>query len=257
MRRVKKKKTAGSFKTKIWVLIGIALIGGGIWFYRSEYRSRMADGIRESYVELMKTTGLTLQKVEVKGHIRTKLDDIHQVTKLSQGMPIFDVDLTEMHEKISVLPWVKSVIIKRRLPSALEITVEEKTPIAVWQNNKKYLPLDEEGKPIPDEKEKLPDLILVVGADVPDHVVALFNTLNQYPVIRERVKSAVRVGNRRWNLILNRVDGIKVELPEKEVDVALKRLQDSIEKNHLFQKDITSINLREKDRLIVTKGGKK
>ena len=185
------------------------------------------------------------------------LKDIHRVTNLSQGMPIFDVDLKDIHEKISALPWVKSVLIERKLPSTLIMTVTEKTPIAVWQNNKKYMPLDEDGKPISDDQAKLVGLILVVGQDAPAHTPELLETLKQYPGIKERVKSAVRVGNRRWNLRLDQVDGIVVELPEKGVGAALKRLQNSIQKDKLFQKDITSVNLREVDRLIVTTGGKK
>ncbi|MBR6411762.1 MAG: FtsQ-type POTRA domain-containing protein [Alphaproteobacteria bacterium] len=257
MRRVKKKKQTISLKSKVWFLIVLALIGGGVWFYRSEYKNRLVKEAQESYVGLMEKMQLVLKKVKVKGHIRTELKDIHQVTNLSQSMPIFDVDLKEIHEKISALPWIKSVLIERQLPSSLVITVMEKTPIAMWQNNKKYMPLDEEGHPIPDEKTKLSDLILVVGGDAPEHTVELLNTLKNYPLIRERVKSAVRVGNRRWNLRLDAVDGLVVELPEKDVANALERLQKSIQEDKLFQKDITSVNLREGDRLIVTTGGKK
>ena len=257
MRRVKKKKQSVSMKTKIWLLLMLALIGGGVWFYRSEYKNRLVKGTQESYVGLMEKMQLVLKQAVIEGHIRTKKEDINAATELSLGMPIFDVDLKEIHEKVSALPWIKSVLVERQLPSSLVIMITEKTPIAMWQNNKKYMPLDEEGHPIPDEKTKLSDLILVVGGDAPEHTVELLNTLKNYPLIRERVKSAVRVGNRRWNLRLDAVDGLVVELPEKDVANALERLQKSIQEDKLFQKDITSVNLREGDRLIVTTGGKK
>ena len=257
MRHVKKKKQSVSLKSKLKILFLIALISGSVWFYRSEYRTRMTDGIREMYTGVMKKTKLVLEKVEVKGHFRTESSDILRVTELSQGMPIFDVDLKDIHTKISELPWIKSVLIKRHLPSTLVIIITEKKPIAVWQNNKKYMPLDEEGRPIPDEKAKLSDLILVVGSDAPERTVELLEVLKKYPGIEKQVKSAVRIGNRRWNLHLNSVDGLVVELPEKNLAAALGRLEKSIQKDKLLEKDVTSVNLREADRLIVTTGGKK
>ena len=257
MRRVKKKKGGLALKTKLWLGIILILSAGSVWFYRSEYRTKCADGIRGAYVSVMKKTQMVLKQAIIEGHIRTKKEDIQAVAELSLGMPIFDVDLNEIHEKISQLPWIKSVLIERKLPSYLVISVTEKKPIAVWQNNKKYLPLDEAGEPIMDEKAPLTGLILVVGQDAPKKTPALLNILDQYPMIRDRVKSAVRVGNRRWDLRLDKVDGMVVKLPEKNVEKALLRLQVSMEKEKLFQKDITSIDLGEEDRLIVTTGGKK
>jgi len=251
MRQVKKKKKSSAKKQIKW-LIGLVLIGGCAWFWQSDYRTVLMERVRESYVEVMKKTHLVLEQAKVQGHIRTETNDILQVTDLSLGMAIFDVDLEQIHEEISRLPWVKSVMIERQLPSSLLITVTEKTPIAMWQNNKKYMPLDEEGTPIPDEQTKLSGLILVVGADAPQHTLALLEMLKRYPSVEEKVRSAVRVGNRRWDLILNDVDGLTVNLPAENVEQALALLQNSIEKEKLLEKDLKSINLKQPDRVVVT-----
>ncbi|MDY6407361.1 MAG: cell division protein FtsQ/DivIB [Pseudomonadota bacterium] len=257
MRQVKQKKKKTSLKFKVWLIILLG-IGCGIgWLYQAGMYDRLLQWGRESYTTIMKRMGLVLNQVNVEGHVRTNLRDIHQVTNLSQGMPILDVDLDDIYTKIAALPWVKSVRIKRQLPSTLSIHIWERMPVAVWQNNKKYMPLDSDGHPIQDDKANLSGLILVVGKDAPNHTIELLQILKKYPVIEQRVKSAVRVGNRRWDLNLDQVDGLVVELPEKNMEQALKRLQNSIQNDKILSKNLERINLREPDRMIVQVGGKK
>ncbi len=207
------------------------------------------------------TANFHLEQVVVQGHIRTQKEDVNLALNLVQGMPIFDIDLNEKKGAISSLPWIKKVVIERKLPTQLVVHIVEKKPIAIWQNQGKYYPLDEEGSVILDDKTTLFNLILVVGNDAPVHTLDLLKALNQYPDIINITKSAVRVGNRRWNLYLNDAEkGILIELPEDEIGAALKRLQQFNTKGKILQRDIKVIDLKVPNRLIVRmpdeKGGK-
>ena len=69
------------------------------------------------------------------------------------------------------------------------------------------------------------------------------------PKLMQRVRAGVWVGGRRWNLRLD--DGIDIRLPEAEPHAAWERLV-ALERNRqLLNRDITAIDLRFGDRLVV------
>lgn len=249
MRRVKQKKSFIKSKTGICILILIGLAIGG--FFMHPYIQTAGEKVQELYRQTTEKADLILEQITVEGRNRTSLDKLNKaLSDVVKGMPIFDISLADVQEKVEALPWVKTAVVERHWPSTLYIRIVEKTPIAVWQNNKKYLPLDEDGKPIPDSETHLPDnLILVVGRDAPGHTPALLQALNNYPDIREKVRSAVRIGQRRWNLNLHEVDGTTVQLPEMDIDGALARLNTAIERDKILKRDLQLIDLRSADRV--------
>ena len=99
------------------------------------------------------------------------------------------------------------------LPDTLVVEIVERRPLALWQHDKKFALIDEEGQVIVrDDVGPFRDLMVVVGEDAPANATALVQMLASEPELMRRVKAAVRVGGRRWNLRL--ADGIDVKLPE-------------------------------------------
>lgn len=255
MRRVKKQTT---FQLK-WKIAGcVVLLMAGIIFYVSPPGQQARRACESVWDAVTDRAHLELKQVYVEGHARTDKDQVAQIMNVSLGMPMLDIDLDEARERVLTLPWVKTAVVERRLPSYLVVKITERQPIALWQHNKKYLPLDEDGVPVPDEKIVLPNLMLVTGADAPRHTPDLIRALDQFPAIREKVRSALRVGSRRWNLILNDAEnGLVIELPETDIAAALQRLETANEQDKLLKRDLTKINVQSADRLVVTvKGGK-
>lgn len=252
MRQVKSKKKGLSFKIKLMIVLCAVIAGAtGIFFMTTpgKYVVRQSEKMVKT---IRQKAHLTLERVIIEGHIRTHKEDVMRVLNIAQGMPILEVNLDEVRSRIAELPWIKSVRVERHLPASLYIRVEEKTPIAVWQNKGKYFPLDETGAPINDNKTVLSNLILVVGKDAPAHTTDLINGLSRYPHLAPLVRSAVRVGERRWNLILFDIEkGTVIYLPESQIEGALKRLQSLHKTQQILDKDFKVIDLRLNDRLIV------
>ena len=251
MRHVKQKAKL-SRKLKWYIAFWLLIVAGIVSFVFSPQGKATFNAIRTACNTISEKAYLTLGQVETEGRIRTALDDINKALQLTQGMPIFDIDLAEKQQALLQLPWVKSAVIERHLPATLFIRIEEKSPIALWQNKGLYFPLDEQGNPIQDNKTHLSDLILVVGSDAPEHTLDLIETLKKFENIHAKVRSAVRIGDRRWNLLLNDAqNGLEVLLPETSIETALKRLQLADEKEEILKKDLQRIDLRQSDRLVV------
>ena len=95
---------------------------------------------------------------------------------------------------------------------------------------------------------------MLVGDDAPLHAAALIDMLARDPDLAARVRAAVRVGQRRWNLQVDKA--IDVRLPEEDADAAWAKLGELERKNRILSRDIEAVDLRLPDRLIVqTKSG--
>jgi len=153
-------------------------------------------------------------------------------------------------DRLEKLPWVRHAQVMRLLPSRLHIVIEERTPFAIWQRRGKTHLIDREGVVITAAKlSDHPGLPLVVGAGAAKHAAALYALLDDRPRLRARVRAAVRVAERRWNLMLD--NGVEIKLPEDGVGFAMGKLED-LERDHgILSSRVAAVDLRLPDRITV------
>lgn len=242
-------------KTRLW-------IGGVLWtiilviaFFCSTTGHHLIDWTKGKVDVAFQKADYRLKQIEVnwKDDIHyTKTEDILKTIDLSQGDNMSSVHLDQLQEKLEKLPWIRSVIIERYWPNVLKITITEKMPLALWQHNHKYHPLDERAEIINTTNQLPADLLLVVGPDAPQNLIPLIQNLEQVPDIYQYVRAAVRVGERRWNLkLFNAEKGLEVLLPETNILGALQRLNEHNKKEKLIKRQIAAIDLRTKDKVIL------
>ena len=223
-----------------------------LWFTNSPFYAEKKESLIYFMNNAALSADLRLNEVYVRGRDRTTQKELLDVLKVERGMPITAVDIQKARENIQRLPWVKTVHIERRLPHILYIRLNERTPVAVWQNKGLYRPVDSDGQPIETFVKKLNGLPLVLGIDAPERTPELLTFLAQESELHKRVKAAVRIGQRRWNILLDDIDkGITVRLPEKDPAAAWGRLANLDRTQGLLSRKITMVDLRQPDKLIV------
>ena len=211
---------------------------------------------KESLIFFVHSTALSadlrLNEVYIRGREKTDEKELLDALKIERGMPITAVDLPKARETLQRLPWIKTVHIERRLPHILYIRITERTPIAVWQNKGVYRPVDSDGQPIEITVKKLNGLPLVVGPDAPERTPDLLAFLSQEPALKNRVKAAVRKGQRRWDVVLDDIEkGVTIRLPEKDPASAWGRLAHLDRTERLLSRKVSLIDLRQPDKLVV------
>ena len=158
--------------------------------------------------------------------------------------------MADARARLETLSWVQSATVSRRLPGTIVVSLVERHPFAVWQNQGKFMLIDRDGHPVPDQDvAAFGQLPLVVGLGAPAPAPALLDALAAYPVIKSHTVAAVRVGERRWNLHLT--NGGDVLLPEGQVPAALQRLAELQTAHALLDRPLQVIDLRLPDRLVV------
>ena len=252
--RLKFKNFSLPVKTRLWIAAALWLVVGVIAFFYTKPGQEIVDWTQKTWAAAGEKTGRRLKQPVIvwQDEIHyTKEGEVLKAIGFSAGDSMAQISLTEVQRKIEKLPWIRSAIVERYWPNTLKITIEEKIPLAIWQHNRTYHPLDERAEIIDTTKLLPADLLLIVGPDAPKHLLSLLRDLEQVPEIYQYVRAAVRVHERRWNLrLFNAETGLEVILPESGVLKALKRLDDYNKKDKLMKRQIASIDMRSGEKIV-------
>ncbi len=215
-----------------------------------------ARSVTENWLlETSRQAGFALSELTVEGEKRTAYNDVLAALDIDDGMAILAVDLDIIQTRIETLPWVKSAKISRIFPGEIKISIIEREAFALWQYDGKVHLIDPEGVIITSRGlTEFSSLPLIVGAAASSKIDTLFSKLEETPALSKRVKTAVYVGERRWDIVFD--NGIRVKLPEDTpsnytgTDAWNKFARLQSEHNFLAR-ELSVIDMRIKDRVVV------
>ncbi|PHZ85600.1 cell division protein FtsQ/DivIB [Paremcibacter congregatus] len=194
--------------------------------------------------------GYTVGEVRIRGQKYSTLQQVRTALALYDGQSIVSLDIDEMLRRVEALPWVNEATIVRVMPDALEVTITEHTAAALWQVDEQLFLITAEGHIITDQNvESFTDLPHVVGEGAQQNLAGLLAMKATYPALFTRVKSAIWVGGRRWDL--NFHNGVKIKLPEKGSDLAWEQLYQYEDRQKILSKKILMIDLRLHGKTVV------
>lgn len=230
--------------------IGIGVGGLGYWAVTSGWTSYLTAVAGQRFVAASADAGYALTTLEVEGRKETPKEDVMLALGVLKGDPILDIDLEAARQRIVDLPWVTSAVVERRLPGTLRVTLTEAEPLALWQKQGTFYLVSRTGDVLAvKDVARFGKLPVIVGEAAPQKAGDLFAMLALEPALQQRVTAAVLVGNRRWNLRLD--NGVDIKLPEVAAEAAWARFADLERQHHLLDKDISVVDLRQDDKLVV------
>jgi cell division protein FtsQ len=160
----------------------------------------------------------------------------------------FDVD--EARDRLKTNPWIADATVLKLYPDRLQIGIKEREAYALWQQAGRVSVIAGDGTVLePYVNPRLIRLPLVVGLGAAVRAKEFLALLDRYPELRDLVRAAVLVGERRWNLRLR--NGLDIRLPETDIDQALVTLVALDKDKKLISRDIAAIDLRLPDRVTV------
>lgn len=239
------------------LVLGVFILIGwlGSWFFLSDAYYHTKTWAQEKTLGFTADLGFTVEDLLVEGRHYTDADAVMAIVNIRKGDPLLSFDAKSAQDMLSKLSWVKSAHVERRLPDTIYIELTERKPFALWQNNQQVKLIDEDGVFLTDNRlDRFKDYMMVVGENAPEYSGDFLKILNVETIVRDRVESALYVGDRRWDLILK--NGITIKLPENDVSLALSQLSAAQQEEALLDKDIKMIDMREVDRIVIrTKPG--
>ncbi|QSR84499.1 cell division protein FtsQ/DivIB [Methylacidimicrobium sp. B4] len=113
----------------VLILAGLVSIAGGGYYV----------GTRLALPFLSTDSRFALQEVVLEGTERLPRKEILAASGLRLGQNLLSISLPEVYKAVSSLPYVQRASVRRELPNRIEITIEERVPLAkVWTKAKRF-----------------------------------------------------------------------------------------------------------------------
>ena len=171
-------------------------------------------------------------------------NEIREILPLDFPVSYFDLDIKYLHKVVNEIPAVASAAIKISAGGVLQINVAEKLPAFIWRKDNVMSVIDETGSfiRIANSRVDYPKLPLVVGeaADLAVSEISSLMQANEY--FKDHVRAFIRVGERRWDLILE--NNVRIMLPQREFLAAFDRLMLMNEAGSLLSGRLSNIDMR-------------
>lgn len=194
--------------------------------------------------------GMRIATVSLSGQRQVSREQIFAAAGVTDHSSLLFLDVADARAKLEAIPWIAEATVRKLYPDRLQITVTEREAFALWQLQGKVTAIAADGTVLSDKVEaRLATLPFVVGKGAAVKARDFLAVLDKFPPIRDQVRAAIYVAERRWNLRLK--NGIDVRLPETDVEGALDTLVKLDAEKKLLTRDITAVDLRIADRLTV------
>jgi cell division protein FtsQ len=195
-------------------------------------------------------SGLKLQDIQVRGRAHTPQDALLAALKLERDVPIFTINLQELHDRVSKIGWVKNVIIERRLPATIYVILDERVPIALLQTDGAHQLIDNTGTIIDGaDPRDFTHLKVVAGDNAAKNAAPILAALQTEPELFSEVWAVSFRSERRWDVHLK--NGMEIRLPEADPVSAWSRLAVIDREKAITNRDLAVIDLRMPKQLIV------
>lgn len=170
--------------------------------------------------------------------------DVREVLSLDFPISSFDLDLADLRQRVEGLDAVAGASVRVRTGGVLEVQVVEREPVAVWRTGEGLELIDGEGHRVVglSSRTERPELPLVVGLGADEAIAEALALYAASAPIRERLRGFVRVGERRWDVVLDHDQ--RVLLPETGALDAFQKVLALDKSQDLLARDISAVDFR-------------
>ncbi|WP_408634564.1 cell division protein FtsQ/DivIB [Pseudogemmobacter bohemicus] len=175
--------------------------------------------------------------VELADAVRSRLD-------LNLPKSSFDLDLEAARARIEELDAVRGAELRVRSGGVLSVLITERQPVLVWRQATGLTLVDETGHRVAGlfERADRDDLALIAGEGADKAAPEALDILAAAGPIAPRIRGLVRMGDRRWDIVLDRNQ--RILLPEDNPVRALERLLALDQAQDMLARDLASVDLR-------------
>lgn len=225
-------------------LIALAFVG---------WRVAANDGLRElietKVVNLVEQVAarpeFAVSGVTVTGGTSELQAEVRRTLDIQRGMSSLKLEVEELRRRVEALGAVERATVQFDPQGTLRVAVVERIAAVLFRRADKVLVmLDRGGVEIgpAGSRANHPDMPVVLGAGAQDHVGEVITLLAAAPDIVPRLRAFVRVGERRWDIVLDR--DMLIKLPGSGSVEALSLIMALHYGEELLDRDIAVIDLR-------------
>jgi cell division protein FtsQ len=246
--------------TRIWlrpgvrrfVNIGLPVFAAtaALWTLAAELelRSRAEALVAATREAIVDRPQFTISQLDIPDVSPELAEQIREAALVTLPVNSLEVNVAAVRDRVETLDAVERARVRALASGTLEIRAVERIPVVLWRGPDGLELLDQHGIRVAEVDSRLrrPDLPLIVGDGADTHVPEALALFAEAAPIAPRIRGLVRMGERRWDLVLDR--GQVIRLPGEAAREALARAMALHAAEDLLGRDLTVVDLRDPRR---------
>ena len=222
----------------------LVLAVAGLWLADEGRRASVTQSFVQLKEKFQNRPEFLVSLVSVEGCSKDLAEAVRARLGLQLPKSSFDLDLEAARMRIEELDAVKSAELRVRSGGVLQVVVTEREPVAVWRMDEVLTLVDDSGHRVAGlhARSDRPDLPLIAGEGADAATPEALEILAAAGPLAPRIRGLVRMGERRWDIVLDRDQ--RILLPTEEPVRALERLLALDHAQDILARDLLSVDLR-------------
>ncbi|WP_291733046.1 cell division protein FtsQ/DivIB [Leisingera sp. F5] len=232
------------FGLRIGVPFCLIFAAGSAYLADESRRAALQGLINDARAAIEERPEFMVNVMAVDGAGASVAQDIREVVPADFPVSSFDLDLEQIRDVITGLDPVKTARVRIRPGGILQVDVEEREPALIWRSREGLALLDENGIHVAElgRRNLHPDLPLIAGKGAEQHAAQALRLFAAAKPLGPRLRGLVRVGERRWDVVLDRKQ--RIMLPAEQPVRALERVLAVSEVQDLLERDVAAVDMR-------------
>jgi cell division protein FtsQ len=220
----------------------------GLYFSNFENRERLSATVAEFRSSIEARPEFSVRMMAIDGASRNVSAAIRSTVPLDFPVSSFDLDIEAIWRDVTAIDAIRLAEIRIKSGGVLSIEVVERLPAIIWRSPRGLELLDETGAFIAvlDNRHAFPNLPLIAGDGADKAVNEALNIIATSKPLSDRVLGLVRIGDRRWDLFLDRDQ--RILLPTDNPIPALERVIALDQAKTLLERDLLAVDMRHSKR---------
>ena len=218
------------------------------WFSHEENRQMLNARITEAKQSFQTRPQFMVQTMSITGAEAELQAQVAALLPVDFPVSSFDLDLEAMRRTVEALDPVKSARVRIGQGGALEVAIAPRVPVALWRDGATLRLIDADGVQsgtVLARADRL-DLPLIAGDGAEQNIAEALALYAGAGPLRDRVRGVVRMGERRWDIVLDRDQ--RILLPDEGAVHAFERIIALNEAQDMLERDVAVVDMRNAQR---------
>ncbi|MDT8854159.1 cell division protein FtsQ/DivIB [Paracoccaceae bacterium Fryx2] len=229
----------------------VVTMAAGLWLADSDRRAALTSTVTDLRETVESRPEFMVSLLAIDGASAPLAEAVRSTLALPLPQSSFDLDLEAARATVERLDAVAAADLRVKPGGVLQVTITERVPAMVWRTPEAVTLLDADGRRVAMVLTRADrgDLPLIAGDGANRAVPEALAIFAAAGPLLPRVRGLVRMGERRWDVVLDRNQ--RILLPVDAPVRAMERLLALDQAEDLLARDISAVDLRLQDRPVL------
>ncbi len=173
---------------------------------------------------------------------------VRKMVPVTLPVSSFQLDIAALRATVAQVDAVAAVDMRVRAGGILQVDIRERVPAVLWRTADRIEMLDTTGHRVATllDRAARPDLPVIAGEGADQSVAEAMAVIAAVQPLAGRLRGLVRMGGRRWDVVLDRDQ--RILLPEQDPVKAVERVIALDQAQDMLNRDVLVVDMRNKDR---------